>query len=55
MTIQDLYEWAKKNKAIDLDIEIQYRDDGGYYNGTCDLSEEDIEVENKSYSKVVVL
>lgn len=55
MTIQDLYEWGIKHNAKDLDIEIQYRDGGGYYSGTCDLREEDIEVENKSYGKVVVL
>lgn len=47
MTIQDLYEWAKKNNVTDLDIEIQYRDSGGYYNGTCDLSEFYIEIEDK--------
>lgn len=55
MTIQDLYEWAKKNNATDLEVEIQYRDGGGYYSGTCDLNEGNIEIENKIYGKVVVL
>ena len=39
MTIRELYDWAKENNALDLDIEIQYRDDGGNYNGVdecCD-------------------
>lgn len=43
MTIQELYEWAIKNNAKDLDIEIQYRDSGGYYNGTTDLNSIDVE------------
>jgi hypothetical protein len=38
MTVKELYEWAKKNNAEDFDIEIQYRDGGGFYSGTdtCD-------------------
>ena len=37
MTIRELYEWAEANEALDLDIEIQYRDGGGYYNGCDDV------------------
>jgi len=55
MTIQDLYEWAVKHNATNLDIEIQYRDDGGYYSGTTDLCASDIEIEHKSYGDIVVL
>lgn len=33
MTIKDLYEWAKENNVLDYNIEIQYRDDGGCYDG----------------------
>lgn len=55
MTIQDLYEWAIKNNVKDLDVEIQYRDSGGYYNGTTDLDYSDVEIEHKSYGDVVVL
>lgn len=54
MTIQDLYEWGIKHNAKDLDIEIQYRDDGGYYSGTTDLESSDIKIEHKSYGDVVV-
>lgn len=38
MTIQELYEYAKENGLLDYEIEINYRDDGGYYYGTdCEL------------------
>lgn len=40
MTVRELYEWAKENDALDLDIEIQYRDDGGYYYGWDDAEPE---------------
>lgn len=36
MTVRELYEWAVANGAEDFDIEIQYRDGGGYYNGVDD-------------------
>ena len=38
MTVRELHEWATENDALDLDIEIQYRDGGGYYFGVdeCD-------------------
>ena len=38
MTVRELFDWAEKNNALDLDIEIQYRDSGGYYPG-CDDAE----------------
>ena len=34
MNITELYEWATKNGVEDYEIEIQYRDGGGYYHGT---------------------
>ena len=37
MTVRDLYEWAKENNALDLDVVVQYRDGGGCYEGTDDL------------------
>lgn len=55
VTIQDLYEWAVKYNAVNLDIEIQYRDSGGYYCGTTDLCASDIEIEHKPYGDIVVL
>ena len=30
MTVQELYDLAKENDALDKDIEIQYRDSGGF-------------------------
>lgn len=37
MTIKELYEMAQASHIEDYDIEIQYRDSGGYYEGTDDL------------------
>lgn len=42
MTIKYLYKWAEKHNAVDLDIEIQWRDGGGCYDGTDMLDEQDI-------------
>lgn len=42
MTVRELYEWAEEHEALDYDIEIPYRDDGGYYYG-CDDAEPCIE------------
>lgn len=42
MTVRELYAWAEKNGALDYDIEIPYRDGGGYYFG-CDDAEPSIE------------
>lgn len=44
MTIKELYEWAVKNKVTNYSVTIQYRDDGGYYSGTEDLDECNIEI-----------
>lgn len=34
MTVQELYEYAKHRDILDHEIRIQYRDDGGEYQGT---------------------
>ena len=34
MTVQDLYEYAKQRGLLDYEIRVQYRDDGGEYQGT---------------------
>ena len=34
MTVQELYEYAKQRGVSDYDIRVQYRDDGGEYQGT---------------------
>ena len=44
MTIAELYEWAKSREVENLEIEIQYRDGGGYHSGTDSLYSEDIEI-----------
>lgn len=33
MTIRELYQWAEENDALDLEIEVQYRDGAAYYFG----------------------
>ena len=53
MTVLELYKWAKKNKATEMNIEIQYRDAGGCYSGTDDCVEPIIQ--EKSYGKVIIL
>ena len=34
MTVQELYEYAKQCGVSDYEIRVQYRDDGGEYQGT---------------------
>lgn len=53
MTIKELYEWALQNQALEMDIEIQYRDGGGCYCGTDDCVVP--EIEERGYGKVVVI
>lgn len=53
MTIRELYEWAKQQGIEDYDIEIQYRDDGGYYDGTDDAYFYDIET--KHDKKIIII
>ena len=44
MTIKDLYEWAKEKGIEDYEIQIQWRDGGGYYSGKNLCVQEDIEI-----------
>lgn len=44
MTIKELYEMAQVSHVEDYDIEIQYRDGGGWYEGTEELRKENITV-----------
>ena len=57
MTIKDLYEWAVQNNALYLDIEVQYRDDGGDYPGRDEPYPHiaDPENEESKTNRVVVL
>ena len=55
MTVRELYEWAKDRGALDLDIEIQYRDSGGYYIGVDDCEPGISNRKNELHTKEVVL
>lgn len=33
MTIRELFQWAKDNDVLDVEIEVQYRDGAAYYFG----------------------
>ena len=55
MTVKELYEWATENKAEDLEIEIQYRDGGGFYCGTDIDVSPTIERSEYGDNKVVLL
>lgn len=56
MIIKELYEWAVSIVVENYDIEIQYRDDGGYCQGVGDC-EPAIHPREHSYNteKVVLL
>lgn len=53
MTIKELYEIAKEQHIENYEIEIQYRDGGGFYSGTDFLEYADIEV-NDTTKKVIL-
>ena len=55
MTVREFYDWAKRHDCLDYEVEIQHRDDGGYYSGTSDLRESEIEIDREKYSGVVVI
>lgn len=51
MTIRELYQWAEENDALDLEIEVQYRDAAAYYFGraapTPQVSEREKDVQTE--------
>lgn len=55
MTIKSLYEWAKEKGVLDLDVVVQYRDDGGYYNGSDDLETPEIAPREYDYQTEKIL
>ena len=55
MTIRELYEWGEKNNALDLDVEIQHRDSGGFYIGADDLENPEIIERYHSYNTEMVV
>ena len=57
MTVKELYEWAVKNGAENFDIEVAYRDEGGFYYGYDNdlwLSIKDREKEYTNFTEKVV-
>lgn len=54
MTVRELYEWAEQNNALDFDIEIQYRDGGGFYD-CADDAEPSIETRYNSWNSEKVV
>jgi hypothetical protein len=55
MTIKELYKYATKKKIEDYEVEIQYCDGGGFYYGTRGLKEENIDVDEKDNTKIVLI
>lgn len=55
MTVRELYEWAVAYGAEDFDIEIQYRDGGGYLTGVDDCVPGIYPRENPHNTEKVVL
>ena len=55
MTVRDLYAWAEANDALDLDVEIQHRDSGGFYYGCDDLETPTIERRSHDWNTQLVV
>lgn len=57
MTVQELYEWAKDQDALDLPIGLQYQDSGGSFRGDTFQDDEECtaEVETSIYLEKYVL
>lgn len=53
MTLKELYEIAKTHHIENYEIEIQYRDGGGCYEGTDELRTENIQIND--IERVVIL
>ncbi len=53
MTIRELYDWAKQQGIEDYDIEIQYRDGGGYCDGTDTANFYDVEVKHDKKTIII--
>lgn len=43
MTILELYEYAKERNILNYEIEVQYSDGGGYYEGSRRVYFDDLE------------
>lgn len=53
MTIKELYLLAKEKGILDYEIQIQYGDDGGIYDGTRDVMGIDVIIDDED--EIVVL
>lgn len=53
MTVKELYEWAKENNAENLNIAIQFQDEGGFYSeDTMTESDGEIGVKIAEYNSI---
>ena len=55
MTIKDLYVYAQEKGIENYEVEIQYADGGGFYHGTRDLREDEIEVKEETWGTMIIL
>lgn len=55
MTVRELYQWAEEQNALDLDIEIPYRNGGEYYMGCDDVDYPEIVPRENSYNTEFVV
>jgi len=55
MTIKDLYVYAQEKGIENCEVEIQYADGGGYYQGTRDLDESEIVVKEETWGTIIIL
>ena len=53
MTIKEFYEWAVAKDVEDYTLSVNYRDGGGWYEGSEEACETDFVIEEK-YKEVVI-
>lgn len=54
MTIRELYQWAEENDALDLEIEVRYRDGAAYYFGRAAPAPRVLESEDNERTERIV-
>ena len=55
MTVKEFYEWAVANNVENLEMEVQYRDDGGCYYGSDNEVIASVTKSNYSDNQIVLL
>lgn len=54
MTIQELYDFAKKNNVLNYELEAHHSDDDGfYYSGSRSINPNNIEVYDRAETVVI--